>query len=95
MNLLKSILAYYRPLFFWSCFINLIVLIMSQSLVLTLLTKLFLVILFGFLLRDFGVRRKIGFYKMVGVSNFKLLSIIYVIDCSVMLSFLFLIQGFI
>ena len=61
----------------------------------TLFTKLFLVILFWLLLKDFSVRRKIGFYKMVGISNFKLLSIMYLMDCSLMLSFLFLIKGFI
>jgi hypothetical protein len=95
MNLLKSIFVYYKPLFLWSFAINLIILIMSQSYALTLCAKLFLVILFWLLLKDFGVRRKIGFYKMVGVSNFKLLGIIYIIDCLVMLTFLLLIKGFV
>jgi len=95
MNLLKSILVYYKPLFMWSFAINLIILIMSQSYLLTLSAKLFLVILFWLLLKDFGVRQKIGFYKMVGVSNFKLLGILYMIDCLVMFTFLLLVKGFV
>ncbi|WP_055445508.1 hypothetical protein [Lacinutrix himadriensis] len=94
MKLLKGILAYYKPLFLWSITINLIVLIISQSFVLTILTKLFVVILFGLLLKDFSVRRRIGFYKMVGVSNVKLLCFLFLIDCSVSLVFIFLIKGF-
>ncbi|QRM89612.1 hypothetical protein FG167_10370 [Lacinutrix sp. WUR7] len=94
MKLLKGILAYYKPLFVWSFTINLIVLIISQSFVLTILTKLFVVILFWLLLKDASVRRRIGFYKMVGVSNVKLLCFLFLIDCSVSLVFIFLIKGF-
>ena len=94
MKLLKGILAYYKPLFVWSFTINLIVLIISQSFVLTILTKLFVVILFWLLLKDASVRRRIGFYKMAGVSNVKLLCFLFLIDCSVSLVFIFLIKGF-
>ncbi|MDO6598354.1 hypothetical protein Q4512_15660 [Oceanihabitans sp. 2_MG-2023] len=95
MKLLKGILAYYKPLFLWSFSINIIVLIVSQSFLLTILTKLFVVILFGLLLNDFSVRKRIGFYKMVGVSNLKLLSFLFLIDCLVASIFIFIIKGFV
>lgn len=60
-----------------------------------LLTKLFCLVLFGFLLTDFKVRKKIGFYKMARVSNVKLLSILYLIDCTISIIFVLLVRGFV
>ncbi|MGB1308872.1 MAG: hypothetical protein ACPG6B_08175 [Oceanihabitans sp.] len=94
MKSIKNIFIYYKALFWWSFTINLIVLLISKSILLTVVTKLFITLLFGLLLNDFSVRRKIGFYKMVGVSNLKLLSILFIIDCLVSFLFILLIKGF-
>lgn len=95
LNQFRAILFYYRPLALWSFATTIILLIFSSGILAALLTKLFLIILFSLMISDKGIRRKLRFYKMVGVSNFKLLTILYLIDCFFTCSFLFLIKGFI
>jgi len=94
MKLLKCIFAYYKPLFLWSFTINLLVLMASNSFLLTILTKVFLMTLGWLLLKDCSVRKKIGFYKIAGISNLRLLCFLFIIDCFVSIPFLFLVKGF-
>ena len=95
MKLLKSLFAYYKSVFLWSFSINILILIGSQDFVHIIFTKLFLVIMFWLLLKDARVRKKIGFYKMVGFSNLKLLSLLFLMDCTTSFIFIFLLKGFV
>jgi len=94
-NLFRAILHYYKPLALWSFLVTIIITIIGPKIILALLTKLFLIVLFWFLINDTRVRKKLKFYKMVGVSNFKLITVLYIIDCFITCSFLILIKGFI
>ncbi|AEH00136.1 hypothetical protein Lacal_0283 [Lacinutrix sp. 5H-3-7-4] len=95
LNQFRAILFYYKPLFVWSFIVNIIVTIYSPQIVFALLTKLFLIIIFWLMISDKTMRRKLGFYKMVGVSNLKLISILYLVDCFITCGFILLIKGFI
>ncbi len=91
----RAILFYYRPLALWSFTVTILLTVYSPEIISALLTKLFLMILFWLMINDRSMRKKIKFYKMVGVSNFKLVLALYVIDCLITCSFLLLIKGFI
>jgi hypothetical protein len=95
LNQFRAILYYYRPLALWSFLVTIILTVVGPELILALLTKLFLMVLFWFLINDTRVRKKLKFYKMVGVSNFKLITVLYILDCFITCSFLLLIKGFI
>lgn len=95
LNRFRAILYYYRPIALWSFLVTIMLTIMGHKILLALITKLFLMVLFWFLINDTRVRKKLKFYKMAGVSNFKLISVLYVLDCFITCSFLLLIKGFI
>ncbi len=95
LNQFRAILFYYRPIAVWSFAVTILVTIYNPGIVCALLTKLFLILLFWLMINDSSMRRKLKFYKMVGVSNFKLVLTLYVIDSLVTCTFLFLIKGFI
>lgn len=95
LNRFRAILYYYRPLAIWSFAVTILLTIYNPEIVSALLTKLFLMALFWLMLNDSGIRKKLKFYKMVGVSNFRLVLILYIIDCFFTCGFLLLIKGFI
>lgn len=95
LNQFLAILHYYRPLALWSFVVTIILTVYSPLIVSALLTKLFLILLFWLMISDKTIRKKLRFYKMAGISNFKLVFILYLIDSSFTCSFLLLIKGFI
>lgn len=95
LNQFRAILFYYRPLALWSFAVTILVTIYSPEIISALLTKLFLMALFLLMINDRSMRKKLKFYKMVGISNFRLVAILYIIDCFFTCSFLLLIKGFI
>lgn len=95
LNQFRAILFYYKPLAMWSFLVTIILTIYTPEIISALLTKLFLIIIFWLMINDKSMRKKIGFYKMVGVSNFKLLTVLYLVDCFITCGFLLLIKGFI
>jgi len=94
-NQFRAILAYYRALAMWSFFATLVITIVAPKIIPALLTKLFLTLIFWWLIHDINMRKKLGFYKMAGVSNFKLVLSLYLLDAFFTCIFLLLIQGFI
>lgn len=95
LNLLKAILIYYKPLALWSFIITIILTIVCPKFMAALLTKLFFLFLFWLMISDKNMRKKLKFYKMTGVSNFKLVTLLFIIDAFITCSFLILIKGFI
>lgn len=79
----------------WSFLATLIITVVAPKIIPALLTKLFLTLIFWWLINDINTRKKLGFYKMVGVSNFKLVLSLYAVDTILTCSFILLIQGFI
>jgi len=90
-----SILNYYKSMAFWSFLVTITVTIINPELILALSTKLCLVFLLWFMLKDRKMRQRLRFYRIRGVSNFKFFSIIFLFDSFVTCSFLLLIKGFI
>lgn len=95
LNQFRAILFYYRPIAIWSFAVTLLTTIYNPEIISALLTKLFLTFLFWLMINDRNMRRKLKFYKMVGVSNLKLVALLYLIDCVFTCGFLLLIKGFI
>ncbi|AUC82220.1 hypothetical protein CW733_08800 [Lacinutrix sp. Bg11-31] len=95
LNQFRAILFYYKPIAIWSFVVTILITIYNPGIVCALLTKLFLMLLFLLMINDRSMRRKLKFYKMVGVSNFKLVATLYAIDSLITCSFLLLIKGFI
>ncbi|APX99648.1 hypothetical protein CLV86_2674 [Lacinutrix venerupis] len=95
LNQFRAILFYYKHLAAWSFIVTLLLTIYSPGIISALLTKLFLIGLFYFMISDRNIRKKLKFYKMAGVSNLRLVAILYFIDCFITCSFLILIEGFI
>ncbi len=90
-----SILNYYKSMAFWSFIVTLAITIINPELILALSTKLFLIFVLWFLISDRKVRQRLRFYKIRGVSNIKFFTVIFLIDCTLTSTFLFLIKGFI
>lgn len=95
LNPWRALLFYYRPLALWSVITTIILLIFSPAMIAALVTKFFLMTLFSLMISDRGLREKLGLYKMLGISNYKLFLILYLIDCILTCRFLLLIKGFI
>ena len=68
---------------------------MYPDLISALITKLFLVVLLWLLLKDNSVRRKLRYYRIVGVSNLKFFSTLFILDCAITIPFLSLLKEFI
>ncbi len=96
INQLFAILYYYRTFALWSFGINILLLITgSSNIIVALLTKLFLVILLFYLVSETDAKQKLTFFKNLGISDFKLFSILYFIDAILTITFLSIINQFI
>lgn len=91
----KAILIYYKALAMWSFFATIILTAVVPQILPALLTKLFLMFIYYWIINDINMRKRIGFYKMVGVSNLKLVAQLYIIDSILTCSFLVVIKCYI
>ncbi len=94
LNQFRAILFYYRPFAIWSFVVNIIITIVYPEIIPALITKLFLVLLLWFLVTETHSKQKLIFYKNLGISAFKLFSILFLIDSFITTAFLLLIKGF-
>ncbi|KJD34608.1 hypothetical protein PK35_02170 [Tamlana nanhaiensis] len=92
---ITSILNYYKPLALWSFLITIVITIINPMVILALCTKLFLTLLLWIMLSDRNLRKRLNFYKISGISNFKFFSFIFLIDSFITCAFIALIKGFI
>ncbi|KAA5823817.1 hypothetical protein FPF71_11735 [Algibacter amylolyticus] len=91
----RAILIYYKALAMWSFFATIILTVIVPQIIPALLTKLFLMFIYYWIINDINMRKRIGFYKMVGVSNLKLVAQLYIIDGILTCSFLVAIKCYI
>ena len=80
MRQLSSIFIFYRPFILWSFGINILFSFISYSLIPILLVKLLLTTFLWYFLNETNAKRKLVLYKNLGISTFKLFSLIYIID---------------
>lgn len=92
---LGAILLFYKPFFLWSMGINILIVIFTPHVLPSIITKLLLTFFVWFLVRETNAKRKLIFYKNLGVSTWRLFSTLFVIDMVITISFLLLIKAFI
>ena len=95
MQKLSSIILFYRPLFFWSFAINILLTIFNPKVIPVIATKLFMVIFLWYFLRQIKGAKILNIYKNLGISNFMLFGSIFVIDILITMVYLFIIKEFI
>lgn len=95
MQQLSSIFMFYRPFFVWSYGINFLLLLIGFDLMPLFLVKIFLVALLWYVITETHAKRKLAFYKKIGISTFKLFGLFFAIDVLLSLPFLLIIKEFI
>ncbi|RXJ50575.1 hypothetical protein [Gelidibacter gilvus] len=92
---LGAILLFYKPFFLWSMAINVLIVIFNPYILPSIITKLLLTFFVWFLVRETNIKRKLIFYKNLGISTWRLFSTLFVIDVAITISFLMLMKAFI
>lgn len=95
MQQLFSIFVFYRPLILWSFGVNSLLVILNYGFIPFLLLKLFLVIFLWYLINETQAKRKLTFYKNLGISTFKLLTFVYIIDAVISLPYYLILKEFV
>ena len=95
MQQLLSILAFYRPFVIWSFVINIAIAIVNPFVFTALLTKLLLTIFVWYMANETNAKRKLIFYKNLGISSLKLFSTLFLVDIIITITFITLIKEFI
>jgi len=95
MQQFLSILTFYKPFIVWSFIINIVMAVLNPFIIPAITTKLFLIIFVWYLINETNARRKLIFYKNLGISPIKLFSTLFFIDIFITVSFLVLIKEFI
>ncbi len=90
-----AILLFYKPFYLWSFAINIAITTVNPHVFPAIITKLFLTIFLWYFINETPNKRKLIFYKNLGISPFKLFFSLYIIDVLITLAFLLLIQEFI
>lgn len=92
---LGAILIFYKPYFLWSMAVNVLIVIFSPYILTSVITKFLLTCLVWYLLHETNAKRKLIFYKNLGISTWGLFATLFVIDIIITLSFLLLMKAFI
>lgn len=95
MQKLGSIILFYKPFFFWSFAINILITIFNPQIVTAIGTKLILVIFLWYFLNNIKGKKILSFYNKLGVSNFMLFGTVFLIDVFLTMTYLLLIKEFI
>jgi len=95
MQQLISILAFYRSYILWSFIINIAITIVNPYIVPAVITKLLLTIFLWYFINETSAKRKLTFYKNLGVSPLKLFSTLFFVDILITIIFLQIIKEFI
>ena len=94
MHRFLAILAFYKPFVVWSFFVNAFIGFFNPHLVPAIATKLFLTVFAWYYISETPNRRKLTFYKNLGISPFRLFTIVFVLDCVLTIIFLTIFKEF-
>ncbi|MGY0391965.1 hypothetical protein ACW5R3_05330 [Bizionia sp. KMM 8389] len=83
MQRFGAILLFYKPYILWSIGLVLLLMSLSYNLAIICIAKLFIVGFLWYFLTETTAKRKLIFYKNLGISNLKLFFTTYVIDISI------------
>ena len=88
MHRFLAILAFYKPFVVWSFVVNALIGFLNPHLVPAIVTKLFLTVFAWYYLSETPNKRKLIFFRNLGISPFRLFSIIFMVDCILTIIFL-------
>jgi hypothetical protein len=94
MQRFLTILAFYKPFVVWSFAVNALMGFFNPHLAPAIITKLFLTVFVWYYVSETNVRRKLTFYKNLGLSTFKLFSSLFLIDIILTICFLLVFKEF-
>ena len=94
MHRLLAILAFYKPFVTWSFTTNIIVAFLSAQIIPGIITKLFLTVFAWYYVHETNQRRKLTFYKNLGISPLKLFSILFILDIIFTVIFIIIFREF-
>ncbi len=95
MQQLSALFIFYRPYILWSFGINFFLVLIDYSLFPIFFIKLIMLAFLWYLMNETNAKRKLIFYKNLGLSTFKLFSYIFIIDFILSLPFLLILKEFI
>ncbi|EGV42652.2 hypothetical protein BZARG_3008 [Bizionia argentinensis JUB59] len=80
MNRFGAILLFYKPYVLWSLGVTLFLISVDSDFIVICAAKLFLLTFLWYFLSETTAKRKLIFYKNLGISTLKLFSVLYIID---------------
>ncbi len=95
MQQFLSILSFYKQFVVWSFVVNIAIAIVFPFVFSAIFTKLFLTIFAWYLVKETNAKRKLLFCKNLGVSTFKLFSVLFLVDIFFTITFIVVIKEFI
>ena len=94
MQRLLAILAFYKPFVVWSFIVTAIIGFFNPHVAPAIVTKLFLTVFAWYYVSETPNKRKLTFYKNIGISPLKLFSYMFIVDCILTISFLIVFKEF-
>jgi hypothetical protein len=94
MQRLLAILAFYKPFVVWSFIVTAIIGFFNPHVVPAIVTKLFLTVFAWYYVSETPNKRKLTFYKNIGISPIKLFSSMFIVDCILTIGFLLVFKEF-
>ena len=95
MQRFLAILAFYKSFVVWSFIVTAIGAFFNAHLAPAIITKLFLTVFAWYYVNETHNKRKLTFYKNLGISPLKLFSIVFFLDCILTIIFLIVFKEFI
>lgn len=94
MQRFLAILAFYKSFVAWSFLVTAIVGFFNPHLAPAIITKLFLTVFAWYYVKETNQRRKLTFYKNLGISPLTLFTIMFLVDCVLTIIFLIIFKEF-
>lgn len=95
MQQFLTILAFYRPFVLGSFLVNIAIAVINPYVIPAIITKMFMTLFVWYLVKETNARRKLTFYKNLGISPLKLFSTLFLFDVAITIGFLIVIKEFI
>ncbi len=89
-----AILTFYKQFVVWSFIANAIIGFFNPVIAPALITKLFLTVFAWYYVSETNNKRKLTFYKNLGISTLKLFSVVFIVDCIFTIIFITILKEF-
>lgn len=94
MQRFLAILAFYKPFVVWSFIVTAIIGFFNPQIAPAIVTKLFLTVFAWYYVNETSNKRKLTFYKNIGISPLTLFSYMFMVDCILTIIFLSVFKEF-